>query len=107
MKVLQDRKPERLHDTLTEEIGGLRVRKIVKESRFKGRKLLLTTKKSWSNRSLRWLEKMPQSLRNNDINLRSTKTELKRWVKHHIPVRGDQILWGKMLTEFFFTANGC
>ena len=99
MKVLQSRKPERLYDTLTEQRGGVRVWKKVKESKFKGRKLLLTTKKSWSIRSLRWLEQMPQDLRSNDTTLRSTKTELKRWVKHHIPVRGDRILWGKKLSE--------
>ena len=99
MKVLQDKKPERLYDTLTEQRGGVRVRKIINESRFKGRRLLLTTKKSWSNRSLRWLEQIPQDLRSNDNMLRSTKLELKRWVKHHIPVRGDRIMWGKKLIE--------
>ena len=99
MKVLRDKKPERLYDTLTEKRDGVRARKIVKESKFKGRRLLLTTKKSWSNRSLRWLAQMPPDLISNDITLRSTKTELKRWVKHHIPVRGDKILWGKKLTK--------
>ena len=98
MRVLQDRKPERLYDTLTEQIDGVKVRKTVQENRFKGRKLLLTTKKSWSNRSLRWLEQMPEALRRCDVTLKSSKTELKRWVKHHIPVRGDRIMWGRALS---------
>ena len=42
---------------------------------------------------------MPPDLISNDITLRSTKTKLKQWVKHHIPVRGDKILWGKKLTK--------
>ena len=33
-----------------------------------------------------------------DINLRSKKTQLKWWVKHHVSVRGDKIMWGRSLT---------
>ena len=32
-----------------------------------------------------------------DVSLKSTQKELKAWVKHHVPVRGDRILWGKPL----------
>ena len=34
-----------------------------------------------------------------DVSLKSTQIELKAWVKHHVPVRGDRILWGKLLTS--------
>ena len=54
--------------------------------------------KAWSWRSLRWMEQMPESLRSGNISLKAVKKELKAWVKHHIPVRGDRILWGRPLT---------
>ena len=60
MKVLRNKKPERLFKVLTEETDGVRQRKVVDERKFL--KLKLTTRKSWSWRSLRWLEKMPKSL---------------------------------------------
>ena len=41
---------------------------------------------------------MPLSLKNSDITRKATKNELKRWVRHHVPVRGDRILWGRALT---------
>ena len=96
MKVTKDCKPERLYSILTENKEGVQKQRIVKEKEFK--KLKATTRKSWSNRSLRWLEQMPQHLKHKDITLKSTKKELKVWVKHHIPVRGDRILWGKPLS---------
>ena len=51
MQIIKDSKPERLYDILTEEKEGARKRKTVNEKDFK--KLKATTKKSWSNRSLR------------------------------------------------------
>ena len=96
LRVLQTAKPERLYDILTEEKDGVRSRKIVDENRFK--KLLLTTRKAWSYRSLRWLEQLPEALRSKDATKKTTKTELKSWIRHHIPVRGDRILWGSPLT---------
>ena len=41
---------------------------------------------------------MPDALRRKDVKVKATKTELKLWVKHHVPVRGDRILWGRPLT---------
>ena len=78
MKVLKNKKPERLYEVLTEEKDGVRRRKVVNEQKFL--KLKQTTRKSWSWRSLRWLEKMPESLRDQDPTKRKTKTELKKWV---------------------------
>ena len=57
----------------------------------------MTTRKSWSWRSLRWLNKMPQTLRDLDPIKKGTKIELKKWVRGHIPVRGCRIMWGKKL----------
>ena len=96
MKVIKDCQPERLYNILTEDKEGVHKLRIVKEKVFK--KMKATTRKSWSNRSLRWLEQMPCSLKQKDISLKSTKRDLKAWVKHHIPVRGDRILWGKPLS---------
>jgi hypothetical protein len=78
MKVFKNKKPERLYEVLTEEKDGVRRRKVVNEQKFL--KLKQTTRKSWSWRSLRWLEKMPKSLRDQDPTKRKTKTELKKWV---------------------------
>ena len=96
MRVLKDCKPERLYETLTIEKEGIRVRRSIDENKFK--RLKETTRKSWSNRSLRWLDQMPEQLRSSDVSLKSTKEELKKWIKHHIAVRGDRILWGRLLT---------
>ena len=96
IKVLRKQEPERLFDLLTEESNGTRVRKVMNEKKFQ--KLKATTRKAWSNRSLRWLEQMPEELRRKDMKLKSSKNELKQWVKHHVPVRGDRILWGRPLT---------
>ena len=95
-KVLQKGEPERLYDLLTEEKNQTRMVKVINENKFK--KLKATTRKAWSYRSLRWLEQMPDGLRRKDVNLKATKIELKEWVIHHVPVRGDRILWGKPLT---------
>ena len=96
MQIVKDSKPERLYNILTEEKEGARHIRSVNENKFK--KLKATTRKSWSNRSLRWLEQMPIMLKSKDIALKSTKTALKSWVKHHVPVRGDRILWGRPLS---------
>ena len=80
-----------------EEKVGARQRRSVDEKVFK--ELKTTIRKSWYNRSLRWIEQLPTSLRESDGCLKSTKKELKAWVKHHLPVRGDRILWGKPLSN--------
>ena len=95
MKILKNKKPERLYEVLTEENEGHRQRKIVNEPKFL--KLKMTTRKSWSWRSLRWLEKMPHALRERDPTKTATKTELKKWVRDRIPVRGCRIMWGRKL----------
>ena len=96
MKILHKSEPERLFSLLTEEKDGIRIRKVLNENKFA--KLKATTRKAWSYRSLRWLEQMPDSLRRRDVKLKATQKELKQWVKHHVPVRGDRILWGRPLT---------
>ena len=96
MKILRDKKPERLYESLTEKSDGEIKRKIVNEKKFI--KIKMTTRKSWSYRSLRWLEKMPETLREKDPTRKATKIELKKWVRDQIPVRGCRIMWGKKLT---------
>ena len=96
MKILREKKPERLYESLTETRDGEIKRKLVNEKKFL--KMKMTTRKSWSYRSLRWLEKMPESLREKDPTKRATKTELKKWVRDQIPVRGCRIMWGQKLT---------
>ena len=96
MKVLRDKKPERLHETLTEEVRGERTRKVLDEKKVM--KLKASTKKAWSIRSLRWMAQMPEELVVKDISLQSTKKELKKWIRGSVPVKGDRILWGQRLT---------
>ena len=95
MTILKNKKPERLFKALTEEREGETKRKIVDEKKFL--KMKLTTRKSWSWRSLRWLEKMPQRLQNLDPTKKGTKNELKKWVRDRVPVRGCRIMWGKKI----------
>ena len=95
MKVLKSEKPERLFQALTEKREGVIQRKIVNERQFLQMKL--TTRKSWSWRSLRWLEKIPETLRNQDPTKKAVKKELKKWVRDQIPVRGCRIMWGRKL----------
>ena len=95
MKVLKNEKPERLFESLTEIRDGTVQRKIVNERQFMQMKL--TTRKSWSWRSLRWLEKIPETLRNQDPAKKSVKKELKNWIRDQVPVRGCRIMWGKKL----------
>ena len=95
MKILRDKKPERLYESLTEERNGEKSRKIVNEKKFM--KMKMTTRKSWSYRSLRWLEKMPETLRKKDPTQKATKEELKKWVRDQVPVRGCRIMWGQKL----------
>ena len=84
IKILHIGEQERLFILLTEENNDTRVRKVTNENKFV--RLKATTRKAWSYRSLRWLEQMPEGLRRKDFKLKSTKTELKKWVKHHIPI---------------------
>ena len=93
MKVLRGEKPERLYETLTEEVRGERKRKILDEKKVL--KMKASTKKAWSVRSLRWMAQMPEGLIEKDITLKSTMKELKEWIRGSIPVKGDRILWVK------------
>ena len=95
MKILSNKKPERLYETLTECKEGVIQRTIVDEKVFLKKKM--STRKSWSLRSLRWLEKMPQALRELDPKKKGTKNELEKWVRDQVPVRGCRIMWGKKL----------
>ena len=70
-------------------------KKIVDVKKFL--KMKLRTRKSWSWRSIRWLEKMPQRLQDLDPTKKGTKNELKKWVQDRIPVRGCRIMWGKQI----------
>ena len=94
--VLKEKKPERLYETLTKEEDGNRVRRTITDRNLK--KMKATSKKAWSVRVLRWLELMPEQIKQGDMTKRKIKEELKLWIKHTIPVRGDQVLWGQKLT---------
>ena len=96
MKVLRDKKPERLYKTLVEEIRGELTRKVLDEKKVS--KMKASTKKAWSIRSLRWMAQMPEELIEKNIALKSTKEELKKWIRATVPVKGDRILWGQKLT---------
>ena len=41
---------------------------------------------------------MPETLRSKNISMKAVKKEVKEWVKHHVAVRGDRILWGQGLS---------
>ena len=47
--------------------------------------------------TLVWLELMPGRIKEGDMSKKPAKEELKKWIKHTIPVRGDRILWGQSL----------
>ena len=96
MKVLKEKKPERLYRTLTEELTGEMKRKVLNEKKVL--KMKASTRKAWSIRCLRWMEHMPEALINKDVKLKGTKKELKEWIRKSIPVKGDRILWGQKLT---------
>ena len=68
-----------------------RERKIVNEHQFL--KMKLTTGKSWSWRSLRWLEKMPDTLQNQDPSKKRLKKRVEEVVRDEIPIRGCRIMW--------------
>ena len=97
MKIMKNKKPERLYEALTERKDGQIIQKVVDEKKFM--KMKLTTRKSWSWRSLRWLNRMPEALQNLDPTKKKTKLELKKWVRDQIPVRGCKIMWGKKLNN--------
>ena len=75
---------------------GARIRKVLDDKKV--RKMKASTRKAWSVRSLRWMTQMPEELVGKDIALHSTKTELKKWIRGSVHVKGDRILWGKKLT---------
>ena len=93
LKVLKEKKPERLYLCLTEIRDGQRQRKIINEERFM--RLKQTTWRDWSSRALRWINMMSEDLVNIDLELKASKDKLKDWIKHRVPVRGDRILWGR------------
>ena len=87
IKILKERKPERLFEILTVEEGGEKVRRIITDRGLK--KMKATTKKAWSVRVLRWLELIPAEIKEGDISKKPVREALKSWIKHTIPVRGD------------------
>ena len=96
VRVLREKKPERLYDILTKEEGDGRVKRTISDSALK--KMKATTRKAWSVRVLRWMELMPGEIKGGDMTKKHAKEELKKWIKHVIPVRGDRVLWGQPLT---------
>ena len=96
LRVIKEKKPERLYETLTEENGGEREIRTITDRGLK--KMKATTRKAWSVRVLRWFKLIPWDIKEGDIKKKATKEKLKRWIKHVIPVRGDRVLWGQQLT---------
>ena len=97
IQILQKKSPERLYKSLTHIQDGQRVRKVWKEVDLM--KLNLSTRKAWSTRALRWIEMMPDSMKQLDLSYKSSRQALKGWIKHRVPPRGDKVLWGKPLRE--------
>ena len=110
LKVLQKKEPEILYERLTKIKVINRKRKAqdieqnIQEERVLIRrswedleKLKASTRRAWSVRSLRWLEKIPSPIKELDVGTEASKKELKMWVRRHIHVRGDRIIWGRPL----------
>ena len=97
IQILQKKSPERLYKSLTHIQDGQRVRQVWKEVDLM--KLNLSTRKAWSTRALRWIEMMPDSMKQLDLSYKSSRQALKGWIKHRVPPRGDKVLWGKPLRE--------
>ena len=96
IQILQRKVPERLYAAITGEQAGHRVRKELTEDEL--RRLKLSTMKSWSVRALRWMAMMNQEMLNMDTTTKQSKESLKSWIKHRVPVRGDKVFWGKLVT---------
>ena len=107
LKVLQRKEPENLYERLTKLKQVNRKRKaeeedliiqeervIIKRSWEDLEHMKASTRRAWLVRSLRWLERIPDRIKNLDIAGEASKKELKMWVKRHIHVRGDRIIWG-------------
>ena len=110
LKILQNREPETLYERLTklktikrkrnvieEEMNIQEERVVIKRSWEELSKLKASTRRAWSVRSLRWLEKIPSCIKDLDVNEEASKKELNLWVRRHIHVRGDRIIWGRPL----------
>ena len=97
IQILQKQAPERLYRAITEVQGGQRVRKELKEQDL--RKLKLSTMKSWSVRSMRWMSMMGPDMLNMDTSTKHAKESLKSWIKHRVAARGDKVFWGKSFRE--------
>ena len=107
LNVLQNKEPENLYERLTklkpvkrkrnareEEISIQEERVVIERSWEELSKLKASTRRAWSVISLRWLERIPSSIKELDVKGEASKKELKLWVRRHIHVRGDRIIWG-------------
>ena len=65
LKVLNEKKPERLYQCLTETKDGQRKRMIIDEEKFM--RLKQTTRKAWSSSALIWINMMSEDLVNIDL----------------------------------------
>ena len=96
LQILQRGLPERLLREITVVHGGYRVRKELTEDNL--RRLKLSSLKSCSVRSLRWMAMMTTDMLNIDTTRKHGKDKLKAWIKHRVGVRGDKVFWGKLMT---------
>ena len=112
LKVLQSREPENLNERLTkikplkrkrnisEEDSNIQEERVVIERSWEELShLKASTRRAWSVRSLGWLEKIPTNIKDLDVKGEASKKELKIWVRRHIHIRGDQIIWGRPLNQ--------
>ena len=99
--VLKNKSPERLYERLTKpkEGGneGERVLKTFSEEQIM--KFKNSTSKTWSVRALRWLDKLPQEVKELDMSTEGGKQELKKLIKHRVGKYGDRILWGQPIEK--------
>ena len=110
LKVIQKQGPESLLERLTEVKTVTRKRRRGEEDPEKQEErvpkkitweeltiLKASTRKAWSIRAIRWMAKIPSNIKDLPVGGEAGKKELKMWVRRHIHVRGDRILWGRQL----------
>ena len=110
LKLLQNREPETLYERLTklktikrkrnvreEEMNIQEERVVIKKSWEELSKFKASTRRAWSVRSLQLLEKIPSCIKDLVVNEEASKKELNLWVRRHIHVRGNRIIWGRPL----------
>ena len=91
LKMLQNKKPQTLHEATTTEQGEV---KDITENEL--RRMTKTRRKTWAIRCMRWYKILPADIRKRDIKKESGKNRLKEWILRSIDKKGDMIFRGKV-----------